>query len=95
MTMEAIIREVKSIELDERRIYESVLGHTLRANQRILIGVIEAEGEPDEVTRRLALSRAVEIARGGRAAVESQMISADEAEASINEAIREARRSSD
>jgi hypothetical protein len=47
----------------------------------------------DETSRRAALGRAVEIARQGRAAVESQGITAEEADAAIDEAIREVRRS--
>ena len=91
--MEFIFRDVKSIPLDDGQVYEAVVGHTLQDNQRIVIRVIELGGEPDEATRRAALARAVEIARQGRAAVESQGITAEEAEAAIDEAIRVARRS--
>jgi hypothetical protein len=91
--MESIFRDVKSIESDERRLYESVVGHALRDNQRVVIRVIELGGEPDEASRRAALGRAVEIARQGRAPVESQGITAEEADAAIDEAIREVRRS--
>ena len=91
--MESIIRDVKSIASDQRRVYESVLGHTLRENQRVIIRVIEVEEEPGEANRRAALSRAVDIARQGRAAVEAQGITAEEADAVIDEAIRDVRRS--
>lgn len=91
--MESIFRDVKSIESDERRIYESIVGHSLQDNQRVVIRVIELGGEPDEASRRAALGQAVEIARQGRAAVESQGITAEEADAAIDEAIREVRRS--
>ena len=47
------------------RLYEAVVGHALRENQRVVIRVIELENEPDEATRRAALNRAVGIA--GRA----------------------------
>ena len=90
--MESVVRDVNSIESDERRIYESVLGHTLRENQRVIIRVVDVDQEPDEASRRAALSRAVEIARQGRAAVEAQGITAEEADAAIDEAIREVRR---
>lgn len=93
--MESIIRDVKNIESDERRLYESVLGHALRENQRVIIRVIELEGEPDEASRRTALRRAAEIARQGRASVEAQGVTAEEADAAIDEAIREARRPKD
>ena len=90
--MESIIRDVRSIESDEHRVYESVLGHTLRENQRVIIRVVEVEEGPGKASRRAALSRAVEIARQGRAAVEAQGITAEEADAAIDEAIREVRR---
>ena len=69
------------------------LGSALRENQRVVIRVIEAEGASDDASRRAALGSAVEIARRGRAPVESQGISAEEADAAIDEAIRETRRS--
>jgi hypothetical protein len=89
--MESIVRDVKTIEPDERRVYESVLGHPLQENQRVIIRVIELEDESEQADRRAALSRAVEIARHGRAAVEAQGITAEEADATIEEAIREGR----
>jgi hypothetical protein len=89
--MESIIRDVKSIESNERQLYESVLGHALQESQRVIIRVIEPESEPDEAARRAVLGRAVEIARQGRAAAEAQSITAEEADAAIDEAIREAR----
>ena len=91
--MESIIRDVNKIESDERRVYESVLGHALRENQRVVIRVIELGNEPDQADRRTALDRAVKIARKGRGAVGEQGIAAEEAEAAIDEAIREVRRS--
>jgi len=90
--MESVIRDVKSLESDERRVYESVLGHALQENQRVVIRAIEAEGEPEEARRRAALQRAVEIARQGRAAVEAQGVPAEEADAAIDEAVRAVRR---
>lgn len=50
--MESIFRDVKSIESDERRIYESIVGHSLQDNQRVVIRVIELGGEPDEASDR-------------------------------------------
>ena len=91
--MEPIIRHVSDIESDERRVYESVLGHALKENQRVIIRVVELDSEPDDATGKAALSRAVDIARRGRAAAEVQGITAGEADAAIDEAIREVRRS--
>jgi hypothetical protein len=89
--MESISRDVKSLETDERRLYESVVGHALRENQRVIIRVVDLESEPDEATRRAALSRSVEIARQGREAARAQGITEEEANAAIAEAIRDVR----
>jgi hypothetical protein len=91
--MESIARDVKNLDSDECRLFESVVGHSLQENQRVIIRVIELGTEPDEASRRAALTRAVEIARQGREAVESQGITAEEADAAIDEAIEAVRRS--
>ncbi len=90
--MESIVRDVKSLDSHERRVYESVLGHALQENQRVIIGVIEPGGESDAAIRRAAMGRAVEIARQGRAAVESQGVTSEEAGQAIDETIRAVRR---
>jgi endonuclease V-like protein UPF0215 family len=89
--MESITRDVNKIEPDERRVYEAVLGHTLRENQQIIIRVIELGVEPDEATRKAALRRATEIAQEGRAAAQAQGITPKEAEAVIEEGFRSTR----
>ena len=91
--MESVIRDVKSIESNERQVYESVLGHVLQDNQRIIIRVVDREDEADETSRRAALLEAAELARQGRAAAQAQGFSVEEADAIIDEAIREVRRS--
>ncbi|MGA2032024.1 MAG: hypothetical protein ABSG68_07200 [Thermoguttaceae bacterium] len=90
--MESIARDVKSLESDERRLYESVVGHALQENQRVIIRVVDLEEEPDQATRRAAMSRAVEIARQGREAARAQGITEEEANAAIEEAVRDVRR---
>jgi len=90
--MESISRDVKSLELDERRLYESVVGHALRESQRVIIRVVDLEAEPDQATRRAAMSRAVEIAREGREAARAQGVTEEEANAAIEQAIRDVRR---
>jgi hypothetical protein len=90
--MESISRDVKSLETDERRLYESVVGHALHENQRVIIRVVDLETEPDQQARRAAMSRAVEIARQGREAAKAQGITEEEANAAIEEAIRDVRR---
>ena len=46
--METIIRDVKNIETDERRVYESVVGHALDDNQCVIIRVVERGNGSDE-----------------------------------------------
>jgi hypothetical protein len=91
--MESIIRNVGEIDTDERRVYESVLGHTLGENHRVIIRVVELGDEPDKATRTAALARAVEIARQSHAAAAAQGITPEEADAVVDEAIQEVRRS--
>ncbi len=91
--MESIIRNVSDIELDERRMYESVLGHALQQNQRIILRVVDLGREPDDTTRTAALGQAVEIARQGRAAAAAQGVTPEEADAAVEEAIQVVRRS--
>ena len=91
--MESVIRDVKSLESDQRHLYEAVVGHALRENQGIILHVIELGAEPDQATRRAALSPAVEIARQGREAARAQGITEEEAGAAIDEAIRKVRQS--
>jgi hypothetical protein len=90
--MESVVRNVKTLDFEERRVYEAVLGHPLDENQRVVISLIE--GDTEEATRRSALSRAVEIARHGRASAEEMHnLTSDEADARIDEAIHAVRRS--
>jgi hypothetical protein len=91
--MESITRNVKDIAPDERRVYEAAIGHALQDNQRVVIRVVNLGAEPDEATRTAALSRAVEIARQGRAAAAAQGIAPEEAAAAIDESLQEARQS--
>ena len=53
------LADVKSLQTDERRLYESVVGHTLSENQRlrVIIRVVNLETETDQATRRAALQR--------------------------------------
>jgi hypothetical protein len=62
-------------------------------NQGIIVHVIELGAEPDQATRRAALSRAVEIARQGREAAKVQGVTEEEAGTSIDEAVRKVRQS--
>jgi hypothetical protein len=47
--METIIRYVRDIEIDERRVLEQVIGQRLEENQKLIIQVVSAEGRPVDV----------------------------------------------
>jgi hypothetical protein len=44
--METIIRQVRDIENDERRVLEHVIGRRLEENQKVIIQVVTAEAQP-------------------------------------------------
>ncbi len=46
--METITRNVSDLEGDERRTYETLLGHSLHENQQIVIQVVTPEPSPEE-----------------------------------------------
>ncbi len=46
--METIIRHVRDIESDERRVLEHVIGRQLQANQQVIIQVVTLGGQPVE-----------------------------------------------
>jgi sensor domain CHASE-containing protein len=46
--METIFRGVSSIGVDERRIYESVVGHSLGNDQCVVIRVVERDNGSEE-----------------------------------------------
>jgi len=89
--MESVIRNVKDIAVSERRYLERTLGQQLSENQQVVIHVINVDVEPDETTRRQALSEAAEIARQGRAHATVQGVRDAEVDAAIEEAVRKAR----
>ena len=89
--MESIIRKVDELNTDERRMYESVVGHALREDQRLIIHVVELVTEPDGPTRKAASERAIEIARRGRASAADQGVTLEEADRLIDEAIHTSR----
>lgn len=90
--MESISRDVKALASDERQLFELVVGHSLRENQRIVIRVIDLESEPDSASRQAALQHAADLARAGREAAQGQGITEEEASAAIDGAIDEVRR---
>jgi hypothetical protein len=93
--MDSIVRKVREIDAVQRRWIEEVVGHQLQDNQQVIIRVLDIGAEPDEQTRREALTRAADIARKGRANAAAQIVSEEELDAAIDEAIQHVRRRSD
>ena len=89
--MESISRDVNRLEPDERRVYESVLGHALRENQRVIIRVVDLENKPDESARRNASEEFHELCKEGTENRERQGIPVEEADQAVEEAIRATR----
>jgi polyribonucleotide nucleotidyltransferase len=89
--MESITRNVDQIESDERRVYETVLGHALRGNQQVILRVIDLKQEPDESVSRAAREEFHELCREGTENRARRGISVEEADAALDEAVRAAR----
>jgi hypothetical protein len=89
--MESIIRKVDDLKVEERRMHESVAGHALPEDQRVIIRVVELGTEPDDPPRKAASQRAIEIARRGRASAADQGVAPEEADRVIEKAIHEVR----
>ena len=89
--MECFIQNVNDIDADKLRSLEHVVGQQLRANQQVVIRVVEVGTEKSDETRNQALGRAAEIARQGRANAAAQGVSDEEVDAALDEAIRHVR----
>jgi len=89
--MESVIRDVKALESDERRLYESALGRALQENQRVLVMVLNPGVEPDESVRRKAMEDFHAVCREGTEHRERMGITVEEADQALDEAVRAAR----
>jgi len=89
--MVTFIQNVKDIDADKRQALEHVVGQHLRANQQVVIRVIDVGEEPTPGTRNEALAKAAEIARRGRAAAAAQGATEVEVDDAIEEAIQHVR----
>jgi len=91
--MESIIYDVRDSVPDKRQWLESQFGRHLEDSQKVVIRVIELGREPDEATRKVALTQAVEIARQCRAAAAAHGVTPEEADAVVEEAVQAIRQS--
>jgi hypothetical protein len=85
------IRNVNDIDAVKRRALEQLVGQHLRAEQQVVIRVVDVAEEPSQHARNEALAKAAEIARRGRAAVAAQGATELEVDEAIDEAIRHVR----
>jgi hypothetical protein len=90
--MVTFIQNVRDIDADKRQALEHVVGQHLRADQQVVIRVIDVGEEPSPQVRNEALARAAEIARRGRAGAVAQGATEIEVDEVIDEAIRNVRR---
>ena len=90
--MDSVIRDVKDIQPDERHIYETVIGHSLAQDQRILAGG-RCPREPfqtDFVIRRWR-EEFFGLCKLGTENRERLGVSLEEADSILEEALRVAR----
>lgn len=90
--MESVLRNVKDIAGDDRRSLEHVVGAHLRDHQQVLIHVLDIDVVPPDEARRAGIKEASAIAERGRAHAAAQGVSPEEADAVIDDAIRQVRR---
>lgn len=85
------IRNVNDIDAVKRQALEQLVGQHLRADQQVVIRVVDGAEAPNPQARNEALAKAAEIARRGRAAVAAQGATELEVDEAIDEAIRHVR----
>lgn len=90
--MESIVRNVKDIELSERRVYENVLGQELADNQHVFIMVMTPNAVPDEAQRRRAFADIERLSEKAADHARRQGATEQEIDDVIDEAVEHARR---
>lgn len=83
---------VADISPPDRQSLEGILGGPLAANQQVLIVAYTPGVEPDEATRNQALDEINAMIAAADARAKALGISAEEADAAVEEAMREIRR---
>ncbi len=89
--MDSVIRDVKDIQPDERHIYETVIGHSLAQDQRILVVVLPPGTISDDFVRRRAREEFFGLCKLGTENRERLGVSLEEADSILEEALRVAR----
>ncbi len=89
--MESVIRDVKDIEPEERHVFETLIGHDLAEDQRILVVVLPPGANQDDSVRRRAREEFFELCKQGTENRERQHVSIEEADSILEEAFQFAR----
>jgi hypothetical protein len=89
--MDSVIRDVKDIRPEERHIYETVIGHSLTQDQRILVAVLPSGADRDDSARHRAREEFFELCKQGAENREGLGVSVEEADLMLEEALRAVR----
>ncbi len=89
--MDSVIRDVKDIRPEERRIYETLIGHNLSQDQRILVAVLPSASDLNDSARHRAHNEFFELCKQGAENRERLGVSVEEADLILEEALRAAR----
>ena len=89
--MESVIRDVRDIEPEERHVFETLIGHNLAEDQRILVVVLPMGASLDDSVRRRARKELLELCKQGTENRERLRVSVEEADSILDEAFRSVR----
>ena len=89
--MESVIRDVRDIEPAERRVFETLVGHHLAENQRILVVVLPLGENPDDSARYRVREEYFELCKQGTENRERLGVFVEEADLILDEAFQFAR----
>ncbi len=90
--MESILRNVSDFQEDQKRWLEEKLGHQLQEDQLVMIRVLSPGVEPTEATRSKAMDELQSMVEQANANAAARGITAEEADAAIEEAVVHVRR---
>jgi hypothetical protein len=89
--MESVIRDVRDIEPEERHVFETLIGHGLGEDQRILVVLLPLGANRDDFVRRRAREEFFELCKQGTENRERLHVSVEEADLILEEALQSAR----
>jgi len=89
--MESVIRDVRDLVPDERQVVESMVGHGLAEDQRILVVVLPSGTEPDDGVKLRAREEFLALCKFGTENRERLGISVEDADLILDEALMSGR----